>query len=67
MAQKVKHLPAMWETLGGSSLGGEDPLEKDLAPPSGTLAWKILPYIRISTKFFHVVKETRSFMESVIT
>ena len=41
MAQSVKNLPAMWETLGGSSLGGEDPLEKDLAPPSGTLAWKI--------------------------
>ena len=36
MAQKVKHLPAMWETLDG-----EDPLEKDLASPSGTLAWKI--------------------------
>ena len=40
MAQKVKHLPAVWET-GVRSLGQEDPLEKAMAPHSSTLAWKI--------------------------
>ena len=36
----VKRLPAMWET-GVQSLGGEDPLEKEMATHSSTLAWKI--------------------------
>ena len=36
----VKHLPAMWETWVGS-LGWEDPLEKEMATHSSTLAWKI--------------------------
>ena len=36
----VKHLPAMWETWV-QSLGQEDPLEKEMAPHSSTLAWKI--------------------------
>ena len=40
MAQTVKCLPAMWETWV-QSLGGEDPLEKDMATHSSTLAWKI--------------------------
>ena len=40
MAQRVKHLPAMWETWV-RSLGQEDPLEKEMATRSGTLAWKI--------------------------
>ena len=40
MAQKVKRLPAMWETWV-RSLGQEDPLEKEKATHSGTLAWKI--------------------------
>ena len=40
MAQMVKHLPTMWET-GVGSLGWEDPLEKEMATHSGTLAWKI--------------------------
>ena len=31
MAQRVKHLPAMWETWV-QSLGWEDPLEKELQP-----------------------------------
>ena len=39
MAQKVKRLPAMWETQV-RSLGREDPLEKATAPYSCTLAWK---------------------------
>ena len=40
MAQTVKHLPAMWET-GVQFLGWEDPLEKEMAIHSSTLAWKI--------------------------
>ena len=36
----VKHLPAMWETWV-QSLGQEDPLEKETATHSSTLAWKI--------------------------
>ena len=36
----VKHLPTMWETCV-RSLGGEDPLEKEMATHSYILAWKI--------------------------
>ena len=39
MAQTVKHLPAMQETWA-QSLGWEDPLEKEMATHSSTLAWK---------------------------
>ena len=41
MAQTVKHLSAMRETWV-QSLGQEDPLEKEMATHSNTLAWKIL-------------------------
>ena len=40
VAQMVKHLPTMRETKV-QSLGHEDPLEKEMAPHSSTLAWKI--------------------------
>ena len=40
VAQRVKRLPAMQETRV-RSLGQEDPLEKEMAPHSSTLAWKI--------------------------
>ena len=40
MAQTVKCLPAMQETQV-RSLGGEDPLEKEMASLSSILAWKI--------------------------
>ena len=40
MAQRVKRLPAMQETWV-LSLGREDPLEKEMATHSSTLAWKI--------------------------
>ena len=43
MAQTVKHLPAMRDTRV-RFLGQEDPLEKEVATRSGTLAWKI-PWI----------------------
>ena len=36
----VKSLPAMRETQG-QSLGGEDPLEKEMATHSSILAWRI--------------------------
>ena len=37
----VKNMPAMQETQV-QSLGGEDPLEKEMATHTNTLAWKIL-------------------------
>ena len=40
VAQMVKCLPAMQETWV-HSLGGEDPLEKEMATYSSTRAWKI--------------------------
>ena len=40
VAQTVKHLPALRETQV-RSLGWEDPLEKEMAIHSSTLAWKI--------------------------
>ena len=40
MAQMVKHLPTLWETRV-RALGWEDPLEKEMATHSSTLAWKI--------------------------
>ena len=40
MAQTVKRLPTMWE-IWVRFLGREDPLEKEMATHSSTLAWKI--------------------------
>ena len=40
VAQTVKRLPTMWE-IRVQSLGWEDPLEKEMATDSRTLAWKI--------------------------
>ena len=40
VAQMVKHLPTMQETLV-QSLGREDLLEKEMATHSSILAWKI--------------------------
>ena len=40
VAQMVKCLPAMWETQV-RSLCREDPVEKETATHSSTLAWKI--------------------------
>ena len=41
VAQMVKHLPAMWDTRVWF-LSREDPLEKEMAIHSSTLAWKIV-------------------------
>ena len=40
MAQMIKRLSAMQQTQV-QSLGWEDPLEKEMAPQSSILAWKI--------------------------
>ena len=40
MVQRLKRLPAMWETRV-QSLGREDPLEKEMATDSRNLAWRI--------------------------
>ena len=45
-AQVVKHLPAIWETRL-QLLGWEDPLEKEMATHSSTLAWKIPGWRRV--------------------
>ena len=40
VVQRLKRLPAMWETWV-RSLGREDPLEKEIATHSNILAWRI--------------------------
>ena len=40
MVQRLKRLPAVWETWV-QSLGREDPLEKEMAIHSSILAWRI--------------------------
>ena len=40
VAQRLKHLPGMLETRV-QSLGLEDPVEKEMATHSSTLAWRI--------------------------
>ena len=40
MAQRVKHLPEVWE-IWVRSLGQEDLLEKEMATYSSILAWEI--------------------------
>ena len=40
VAQMLKNLPAVWETRV-RALGWEDPLEKEMAIHSSTIAWKI--------------------------
>ena len=40
VGQRLKLLPAMWETWV-QSLGREDPLEKEMAIHSSAIAWKI--------------------------
>ena len=40
VAQRLKHLPLMWETWV-RSLGWEDPLEKEMATHSSVLVWRI--------------------------
>ena len=46
VAQRVKHLPAMWETWV-QFLGWEVPLEKEMATHSSILAWRI-PWVEVA-------------------
>ena len=41
VVQRLKHLPAMWETWV-PSLGWEDPLEEGMETHCSILAWRIL-------------------------
>ena len=43
VAQTVRNLPAVWETQETwvQSLGGEDPLDKEVATQSSIVAWRI--------------------------
>ena len=50
MAQTVKRLPAIRETRV-QFLGREDPLEKEMATHSSTLAWKI-PWTEESDRLY---------------
>ena len=62
MAQRLKRLPAMRETLV-QSLGWEDPVEKEMGTHSSILAWKIswteepggLTYMGSKVQFSHSV------------
>ena len=49
VAQRLKHLPSMRETWV-QSLGREDPLEKEKATHSSTIAWKIPLHFRSVTQ-----------------
>ena len=68
VAQTVKSLPGTWETLV-RSLSQEDPLEKEMATHSSTLAWKIpwtedpssKPSILLCSAFF-IVQLSHSYM-----
>ena len=57
-AQRVKHLPAMWETWV-QSLGREDLLEKEMATHSSILAWKT-PWMEDSGKVQSMGSQSRT-------
>ena len=63
VAQTVKHLPTMRQTQV-QSLGQEDLLEKEMAPRSSTLAWKI-PWTEepggLQRLHFHFLSRTKCF------
>ena len=58
VAQTVKHMPAMQETWV-RSLGQEDPLEKEMATHSSTLAWEI-PWMEEPDRLVHGVVKRRT-------
>ena len=57
-AQTVKRLPPIRETRV-PSLGREDPLEKEMAPHSRTLAWKI-PWTEVPGSSVHGIAKSRT-------
>ena len=58
VAQMIKRLPTMWETWV-QSLGWEDLLEKEMAPHSSILAWKI-PWIEEPGKLQSMGSQNRT-------
>ena len=58
VAQTVKHLSTMWETQV-RALGWEDPLEKDMAIHSSTIAWKI-PWTEEPGRLVYGVPKSRT-------
>ena len=56
VAQRLKHLPGMWETQV-QSLGWEDPLEKEMAPHSSNLAWRILSITLLVYEMSAIVRQ----------
>ena len=58
VVQMAKHLPAMLETWV-RSMGQEDPLEKEMATHSTTLAWKI-PWMEERGSTTHGVTKSRT-------
>ena len=58
MAQTVKRLPAVRETWV-QSLGWKDPLEKEMATHSSTLAWKI-PWMEEPGGLVHGVAKSQT-------
>ena len=59
VAQMVKRLPTMRET-GVQSLGWEDPLEKEMATHSSTLAWRTPWREEPGRLLFHGVTKSRT-------
>ena len=59
----IKRLPTMQETRV-RSLGQEDPLEKEMAAHSNTLAWKIPSHVVYMLKFSHVEPSDSIFHET---
>ena len=58
VAQMVKKLPAVQKTRV-QSLGGEDPLEKEMATHSSILAWRI-PWAEEPAQLVHEVAKSQT-------
>ena len=58
VAQRLKHLPTMWETWV-RSLGREDPLEKEMTTHSSILAWRIA-WTEEPSRLLHRVTKIRT-------
>ena len=65
VAQTVKCLPAMWETRV-QPLGWEDPLEKEMATHSSTLAWNI-PWTEMPGRLQSMGSNSHEVATTVIT
>ena len=60
VAQRGKRLPVVQETWV-QSLGQEDPLEKEMATHSSTLAWKI-PWTERPGRLAHGIAKSRTLL-----